>query len=174
MQNSKASSPEMSVICYLMWRLPDFSTTPPQELSISIHHISQWRNILSFFGGGSLTLLLLLFLRQFIRNPLILAVFCSPGGTGKTSTTGAFKGFLHLRSKNVVAVGTTAVAAQLLLEGIAAHFTIKIPILCNESDTRIVPGGRHLPTDFQIVASIVFDESLIRPRYCFHTVRHTK
>ncbi len=55
----------------------------------------------------------------------------APAGTGKTFVTRAIHAFLLVRSKNVIAVATSAVAAALLDGGRTAHSSFKIPIPCD-------------------------------------------
>ncbi len=55
----------------------------------------------------------------------------APAGTRKTFLTRAILAFLRLRSKKVIAVAASAIAAALLDGGRTAHSTFKIPIPCN-------------------------------------------
>lgn len=96
-----------------------------------------------------------------------------PGGTGKKIVTKGIQGFLQLGNKNVIAVVTSAVAAQLLRGGWTAHYSFKIPIPCSESDTRNFPTEGQLTTNLTNVDLIILEEVVMAQRYWIDAVDRT-
>lgn len=82
----------------------------------------------------------------------------TPGETGNTFVKKPIHGFLKLRNTNVIAVVTSALAAQLLRGERAIHFTSKIPIACNESNSRNVPAEIQVVTEPLNGSRIIWDE----------------
>lgn len=71
-----------------------------------------------------------------------------------TFVTKAIQGFLQLSNKKIIAVATSAVAAQLFRGELAAHSNIKLPILCSEYDTCNVPAKSQLAANLQNAFSL--------------------
>lgn len=97
----------------------------------------------------------------------------APRRTGKTFVTPAIQRFLQSRDRSVLAVGSTAVAAQLLDGGCTTHSTLETPIpvtfesTCNiEADSQSGQNicGGHL---------IVRDEVVINHRHSLKAIDRT-
>ncbi len=94
----------------------------------------------------------------------------APAGTGKTFVTRAIHAFLRLRSKKVIDVATSAVAAALLDGGRAADSTFKISILCDYGSNCNVSASSQLARQLREADLIFLDEAVMAHKHCIEAV----
>ncbi len=89
----------------------------------------------------------------------------SPAGTGRTFLTRAIHAFIRLRSKKVIAVARSTVAAALLDGGGTAHSTFKIPIPCDHGSSCNVSASSQLVRQLQEADLFLWDEAVMAHKY---------
>ena len=96
-----------------------------------------------------------------------------PGGTGKTLSIWFIESILKFRGQNVIAVATSAVPTSLLDRGRAAHSAFKIPVPCFSDSFCNMSMDSKLASDIPQANLIIWDEIVMRVRYCVEAVDRT-
>lgn len=97
----------------------------------------------------------------------------APGGTGKTFSINAIQNAMKVRVKKVIAVATSAVAAQVLKGGRKAHSTFRIPVPCGPCQTCNVSVSSVEGRKFRDVHVIIWDEIVMAHRHCIEALDKT-
>ena len=80
---------------------------------------------------------------------------------------------MKARKKKVVAVATSAVAAQLIKGGRTAHSTFRIPVPCGPCQPCNVSVSSAEGRELRDIDLIIWDEIVMAHRHCIETVEKT-
>ena len=95
-----------------------------------------------------------------------------PGGTGKTYLYNTLCYHLHSKSKIVLCVASSGIAAVLLEGGYTSHSCFKIPIPCHESSVCSIPKNSHLGELIRNTDLVIWDEATMQHNV-METVDHS-
>lgn len=93
-----------------------------------------------------------------------------PGGTGKTFLLNMILNHFEANGQHMVAVASSGVAAQLLLNGQTAHYAFKIPFKTNCESICRLSGRDEISQQLKKTSLIVWDEISMQHRYCIECV----
>ncbi len=97
----------------------------------------------------------------------------APGGTGKTFFMCTIQSLLTLRSRKVISVAKSAVAAPLLDSSQMAHSVFKIPIPCDSESVCSISLDFALAAEIREADMIIWGEIFMCGRHCIEAVDHT-
>lgn len=106
----------------------------------------------------------------FEANNQVLCYIDGPGGTGKTFLLNTILHHFESNNRKTVAVASSGVAAQLLLNGRTAHFAFKIPFKSDARSVCSLSGRDEFSKVLKDTALIVWDEISTKHKDCINCV----
>lgn len=99
--------------------------------------------------------------------------FDVPGGIGKTYVINAMQNCFKVKSKIVVVIATSAVAAKFLKEGKAANSAFRILVLCSSAYSCYISVNSQKSQKLRDMFSIICDKSVMCQRHFIECLDRT-
>ena len=95
------------------------------------------------------------------------------GGSGKTYFYNTLLPSIRKQGNIAIAMASSGISSLLLQNGRTAHFTLKIPLKCNNTSTCDIKPNTKLGKLIQNAKIFVWDEAPMLDKYCYETVDRT-